>query len=312
MNCPKCNNTLLPNARFCPVCGYSIAAVAPFTPTPEPPLPQAQRQPDYAQPSAPGPTFQGPPQQWSDRSPQQPQFTPQQQPSAWSERPPQQFQPQAQFPPQQQPGTFGQQQQALQATDISAPVAPPTRAPRKNRLGGCLLRVAIVLAVLVLLLVGSWNFAVRPWLHSMAADQMGKVLNGSLEQINPLATLLIPAGIPLPVPESLIAQALVAPTSSWFTIQDMQLSVTSANIRFAFQVQVGSFTFTCGVTTIPEAVNGQLDVKSISVDGPIGIVMTADEMKAQINTYLSQVHDRINRPFKSFTLEDGFIVITFG
>ena len=174
------------------------------------------------------------------------------------------------------------------------------------------MRVGIVLVVLLALFIGAWVAFIRPSLHSLAEQQMGNVLSSSLNQVNPLLTALVPAGIPLPVPEAIISQGLVVPTSSWFTIQDMQLAITAQSINVSFQVQVAAFTFTCGVDTVPEVVNGKVDIQSMTVSGPIGIVMSSDEMKAEVNSYLSQLYGRLNRPINSLVLEDGFLLVTLG
>jgi hypothetical protein len=342
MNCPNCNTTLVPNARFCPVCGntLSTSGASPISPEvfpsgrenqpapsqpgwPQPPFfsgPSSPEQPSSPQQtppwvantqSGPPPQFssQQPPQQFVQRQPPS-QYQSQQPPSQYQSQPPQQFsqqQPSSQY--QSQPPQSGQQQ-PWPSQGSNAPVAPPKRAQRKW--GGCLLRVGIVLVVLLALFAGSWFALIRPSLHSLAEQQMGNVLSSSLNQVNPLLTALIPAGIPLPVPEAIITQGLVVPTSSWFTIENMQLSITSESMNVTFQVQVAAFTFTCGVATVPEVVHGQAEIQSMTVSGPIGIVMTSDEMKAEVNSYLSQLYSRLNRPISSLTLEDGFILVTLG
>lgn len=191
------------------------------------------------------------------------------------------------------------------------PIASPKRTPRPQW-RSCLLRSFITLVVLLLLLTGAWFFALRPPLHAMAEEQMGQVLSATMGQVNPLLTALVPAGIPLPVNETMISKALVIPKSSWFTIQNMQLSITPENILANFQVQLPMLTFPCTITSVPQVVNGQVVINDMKVDGPISLVMSTDEMKAEVNTYLSQLRERMHRPITALTLEDHFLWVTLG
>lgn len=233
MNCPNCNATLVPGARFCPVCGMLLPDTAgPVLPGPPVSISEA-------------PTLQQmpPPGQWT------PPPVAAQQPAPWSARP--QPLPPPQFAPQQPPPqrTFSQAE--------TIPASPALR--NRTRGKGCLLQSVIGLVLLLAVLTGAWFFALRPALHSLAENQIGEVLSSGMGEINPIATALVPAGIPLPVPESLISGALVMPTSSWFTIQNMQLNITPQAINVSFQVKVALFTFSCTVTTVPQVVNGQAE-----------------------------------------------------
>lgn len=172
--------------------------------------------------------------------------------------------------------------------------------------------MSATLVVLLALLIGSWFALIRPALHSTAERQLGDILSSSLDRVDPLFTAFVPAGLPLPVPASAISQALVAPTSIWFTIQNMQLSITPMSINVTFQVQIAAFTFFCGIDAVPEVAGGRVDIKSLTVIGPIDIVMSPDEMKMEVNLYLSKLHDRINRPINALTLTTGFILVTLG
>ncbi|HET8842979.1 MAG TPA: zinc ribbon domain-containing protein, partial [Ktedonobacteraceae bacterium] len=205
MQCPNCNATLIPNARFCPVCGTSLpaadasvplppgsdpdvsisqAATAALesgqTPPPQPPGRGTRPSPDAAPPLAGAhPTQFTPPQ----RQPQPPQ--------PWSATtqaaPPPQFaqQPFAQQPSAQQPfaqpqmAPFGPQQQPV-STNGSAPRSGSRRIFPGGGIG-CLLKIAIVVVVLIIVLSGTWAFALRPSLHSMAVDQVGKMLSSSMD-----------------------------------------------------------------------------------------------------------------------------------
>lgn len=290
MNCPNCNNPLVPNARFCPGCGSSRPVAGAFSVSQESPEPPPL--PPWSVTTQPvQPHFPPPPQQSSQK------------PSSWV---PQlaQSTTSAPIPPRQA--------QSRQTQKPGAPVTPPKRAHKKRTWGGCLLRVSATLVVLLALLIGSWFALIRPALHSTAERQLGDILSSSLDRVDPLFTAFVPAGLPLPVPASAISQALVAPTSIWFTIQNMQLSITPMSINVTFQVQIAAFTFFCGIDAVPEVAGGRVDIKSLTVIGPIDIVMSPDEMKMEVNLYLSKLHDRINRPINALTLTTGFILVTLG
>lgn len=169
-----------------------------------------------------------------------------------------------------------------------------------------------MLVVLVLVLSGVWAFVLRPSLHATAEDQMGQMLSASMEKINPLATMLVPPAIPLPVGEDLIQQALVLPPPSWFSIQDLRLTIAPDGIHVTFQAHVAAFSFACTIVSIPRVLNGQVIVDKLTVDGPITMVMTSDEMKAVVNSYLGKLHDRVRRPITALTLADHYIWVTLG
>lgn len=165
---------------------------------------------------------------------------------------------------------------------------------------------------MLLLIPGVWFLVLRPQLHTFAKDQTGQVLTGMINEVNPLFTALTPAGIPLPVSESLINQALVVPASSWFTVQDMQLQITPENIQFSFQVHVALFTFACAITSVPKVVNGQIEIQTMTISGPVNLVISADDLKAEVNGYLQQLHERMQRPIAALTLADHLLWITLG
>lgn len=176
----------------------------------------------------------------------------------------------------------------------------------------CLLYSAVTLVVLVVALIGAWLLALRPFLHAMARQRMSEILSTEISQVNPALTALIPAGIPLPVPEALMNNVLVPPSSSGYSIQHLQLHITPENISATFQVQTALGSFPSTITSVPQVIDGKVVIATMDVDGPLALVMSPDEMKAEVNSALAQLQARINRPITMLTLADHMLWLTFG
>jgi hypothetical protein len=220
------------------------------------------------------------------------------------------------LPPQIVPQPFQPGQYAPQtysATGTGAPLqTAPSKPRRKSRARGCLLSFVITLLILVALIIGGWNFVARPYLHSLAADQMGKALDDSMNQINPALILLAPPAIALPVNENIITQNLILPTSSNFSMQNFHLTISPTNITVSFDVQAAFLGFSTTIVTVPQVVDGGVVVKDMTVSGPITLIMTSDEMKAEVNSYLAKLKTRMKRSIASLTLQDHQLLVTLG
>ena len=182
----------------------------------------------------------------------------------------------------------------------------------RSRWKSCWLYSFVALVVLVVVLIGAWFLALRPFLHAMARQRMDEILSTEISQVNPALTALIPAGIPLPLPDVLINNVLVLPSSSWYSIQHLQLRITPENISATFQVQTALGSFPSTITSVPQVVDGQVVIATMDVDGPLTLVMSSDEMKTKVNSFLAQLQARIHRPIAALTLADHVLWITFG
>lgn len=182
----------------------------------------------------------------------------------------------------------------------------------KSRWQRYLLYSFVALVVLIVTLVGTWFLVLRPPLHTIAEQQMGEILSTEMGHVNPALTTLIPAGIPLPLHEELINRTLVLPSSSWYSIQHLQLRVTPENVSTSFQVQTALGAFSSTVTSVPQVINGQVVIATMTVDGPLSLVMSPDEMKAEVNSYLAQFQARTHRSITALSLADHVLWLTFG
>ena len=102
------------------------------------------------------------------------------------------------------------------------------------------------------------------------------------------------------------------PQSSTFAIENLQLSITPENISTSFVVHAAGFSFACSIITVPKIVDGHVKLASLSVSGPISLVMSSDEMKTEVESYLDKLEDRTHRPVAKLTLAAHFIWVTLG
>lgn len=186
-------------------------------------------------------------------------------------------------------------------------------APRAHRRRGRGLRITlIILVVLIVVLTGAWFFALRPYLHSLAQNQLDSTLTSVVNQINfpPLSQL--PPGVPLPpiqVTEDAINNfylpLLHDPSSP---VQNMHVQITSTEVRFDFTI----YGFASDITGRPTLINGKLTATDVNVGGIAGLIMSSDEMTAILNKHLVDIQARLSRPITSVSLINQEIDITLG
>ena len=312
MNCTICNTPLETNARFCPKCGTptsqmvrnnaapSFADAHPIEPPTIPPTPSpfhhlSSNQPDqtylphlqqsWSQPSSEPPT--APP--WSRPSVQQ---------SASSSQQP--IQP-VQYTPPQQPQYLSNNRSGSQAGTFASADEPPRRR-RRGCLPGCL----ITLVVLLILLVGGWFLALRPYLDNMAQSKINDALTSAVDNI-PAAVAATPAG-PVSIPEKLLNNLLVLNSSPNDLVKNMQIHITSTQMRLEFQV----FGFSCAVTGVPIANNGKLTVTNVTVEGIAALILTSDEITTLANQHLADAVKKINHSISSVQLKDQELDLVLG
>ncbi len=231
------------------------------------------------------PTIPTPPrqvQQPTQPSPLQPPYGP---PQAMS---PQAYQPTVAVSPGSLPS-------AGAVPQLAAPPLPVRR--RKN----WLVRVLLILAVVLLVLVGGWFLALRPYLHGVAQSQIDGVLSNAVNQIDPAEGILLPRGpTTLLVTESGINNFIVLNTTPSDPVQQMHMTITPAGLRLDFQV----YGFACAVTGVPQAINGQLVMTNVTVEGIASLLLSPDEMTATLNAHLRDASARIHRFISGVVLKD--------
>ncbi len=280
MNCVRCNAPLVPEARFCRNCGLPVATAAP-----------SPAIADAAQANQPAPGLVG------ARS-----FVPLKDkfiapaPAQPSSLQTQHDAPQLNSLQAYQP-TVGVSPGSLPSTG-SWPSSPPLPVRRrKNRLTRALLMVALVLIVLV----AGWFFGLRPYLHGLAQSQIDSVLSNAINQINPVGIPLLPPGIDsIPVSETAINNLIVLNTAPSDPVQQMHMTITPAGLRLDFQ----AYGFPCTVTGVPQAINGQLVITNVTVQGIDSLIISPDELTTTLNAHLRDASARLHRNISGVLLKD--------
>ena len=174
--------------------------------------------------------------------------------------------------------------------------APPTRRRRRG------LRITLItLIVLIVVLAGIWVFAVRPYLHSLAQNQLDSALTSAVNQIDLTPLSQAPAGIPIPLHvtedniNNFYLPLLQVPSSP---VQHMHIQITSNEMRFDFTV----YGLASDITGTPTLINGNLSITNVGVGGVAGLVMSSDEMTTLLNKHLKDVQSRLHRPIRSVSL----------
>jgi hypothetical protein len=71
-----------------------------------------------------------------------------------------------------------------------------------------------------------------------------------------------------------------------------------------------TFGLTSTVTGTPKVVNGQIVMTGVTVQGPLSIIMSSDELTSEANADLQQVSAAAQRPIKSLVLKNQEVDIT--
>ena len=272
MNCSRCNAPLIPEARFCRNCGMPVSPAIP-----QPAIAnnaQASQQDLEDSPAVLPPSWQV-----QQPAPVQPQYAP-----------PQAYQPTTAVSP-----NAGSMPSAG-APFVSPPL--PTRR-RKNRLIQVLLIFLAALLVIILLLVAGWFVVLRPYLHGVAQNEINGAFSSAIGQINPIQAVVISTShAPIVITETdantFIAMNTAAP------IQHMQMTITQAGLRLDFQL----YGFTSTVTGVPQAVNGQLVMTNVTVQGIASSIMSPDELTSIVNANLHQISTVLPRSISGVILKD--------
>ena len=263
MNCVRCDAPLVPEARFCPICGLPVAPAAPSL---------AIANPAQTNQPAPGPV--------------EARFIAPEEAQSIAPAPTQPYQPTVAVSPGSLPSTG------------SWPPSPsfPVRR-RKNRL----VRALLILAVVLLVLAAGWLFGLRPYLHGLAQSQIDSVLSNTINQINPVEGVLIPPGrASIPVSETALNNLIVLNTAPSDPVQQMHMTITPAGLRLDFQ----AYGFPCTVTGVPRAINGQLVMTNVTVQGIASLIISPDELTATLNAHLRDASARLHRNISGVLLKD--------
>ena len=219
--------------------------------------------------------------------------------------------PQGQQPPQQM---WLQPQSAPQPSSYQASKSEPgtfsnpqdTRPRRRASGRGCLARSLIIFVVLLVLIVGGWFFAVRPYLNNMAQTKLDGVLTDAVNNIPPPLSQLPPG--PVSIPEKALNNLLVLQSAPNDVVKNPEIHITSTLARLNFQV----FGFPCAVTGVPQANSGHLTLTNVNIEGIAAFVLTPDEIMTLVNRHLADAQTKLNHSIDSVQLKDQEVDLVLG
>ena len=178
---------------------------------------------------------------------------------------------------------------------------PTLSVRRKNRLMQVLLILLAVLLVLLLVLVGGWFFVLRPYLHGLAQNEVDGVFASATNLINPLAVdVVATTHRPVIITEDDANNFIALNSSQSDPIQQIHMSITPAGLRLEFQ----TYGLTSTITGVPRAVNGQIVVTNVTVQGIASLIMSPDELTNEVNADLQQVSATLHRPIAGIVLKN--------
>jgi hypothetical protein len=274
MNCTHCNAPLTPEARFCRNCGTLVS-----TAIPQPA--NAYNAQASQQVIGDSPTVLPPYWETQQPAPVEQQF-----------RPPQTYQPTIAVSPN--PGSM-----PSTGAQFASPPLPMRR--RKNRLMQVLLILSVALLIILLVLVAGWFAVLRPYLHGVAQSEINGVFTSAFNQVSPVDAAVITASrAPVVITES-DANAFIATNSSQSDpIQQVHMTITPTGLRLDFQ----AYGFTSTITGVPQAVNGQLVMTNVTVQGMTSFIMSPDELTTTLNAHLHQISTVLHRSVSGVILKN--------
>ena len=172
-----------------------------------------------------------------------------------------------------------------------------------------LLIVLAVLLVIALLLVGGWFLLLRPYAHSQAQNEVDSVFSSAENLINPLAIAIVAASHkPVIITENDANNFITSNSSQSDPVQQVHLSITPAGLQLEFQ----TYGLTSTITGVPRVENGQIVMTNVTIQGPVSLIMSPDELTNEVNADLQQVSASLNRPITGLVLKDQEMEIQLG
>ncbi len=196
------------------------------------------------------------------------------------------------------------------ATMNANPRAASGPARRTRRGAGCV--GCLTIAVLLLLVVGAgWIFGMQPYIHTMAQTQLDNAMEQSVQQIPPQAAQL-PAGSTIPVQESTLTNMIVLNLAPSDPIKQPAVSITPQGVRLDFQIATPIGTMSNAIAGVPKTVNGQLQMSNVTVEGPVGLVMSPADFTTLLNKHFAEAQTRLQHQIKSVQLKDHEMDLVLG
>jgi len=127
-----------------------------------------------------------------------------------------------------------------------------------------------------------------------------------IQQIPP-AIALLPAQT-LPVRDDTINNLIVLNLAPNDPIKNPATQITPNGVRISMQV----YGFACAVATKLELQNGHLTATNVAVDGPIGLIMSPDELTSLLNKHFADAQSQLKHPIQSVVFKDHEMDLTLG
>jgi hypothetical protein len=201
--------------------------------------------------------------------------------------------------------------QSAGAKGFPATVNAPAPRRRRRPLLGCLVSFVIV----VLVLAAAWFLGLRPYLHSVAADQLNQNLTSAIARIPPGVTQGPPG--PLAVQENVVNNLVVLLSAPSDPVQHVQVHFTQCrddnNQSYGCaQVNLQALGFPCTVSGVPVATDGKLSVNRVKVEGIIALIMSPDELTTLIDARLADAQAKLGHSITSVNIKDQEIDLILG
>ena len=178
---------------------------------------------------------------------------------------------------------------------------PPEAVPARRKMRWPL-RLLIILVVLVVLLAGGWIFVGRPILHSVAQNQFDQLIASQINLLVPLPPAVTSS---LTVTENGLNNLITLNSAPSDPVQHAVAHITPGGVELDFQL----FGFSCSITGVPVASNGQVVMTGVQVGGILSLVMSPDEMTTLLNGHLRDAFSRLGRQATNVTLKNQEIDI---
>jgi hypothetical protein len=304
MNCSQCNQPLAPNAHFCGNCGILIAPASSGIA-----LDETQRV--YPLPTHPQPPV-------SPGLPMTPPALERTQPPLMGSPTANPSYPQNPMSPSGQPAPLSYYQanqnqsgaNMFPATVNANPRAASRPARRSGRAAGCIGCLTVIVILLVIVGAG-WIFGVQPYIHTMAQTQIDNAMERSVQQI-PSQAAQLPAGSTIPVQDSTLTNMIVLNLAPSDPIKQPAVSITPQGIRLDFQIATPIGTMSSAIAGVPKTVNGQLQMSNVTVEGPVGLVMSPADFTTLLNKHFAEAQTRLQHQIKSVQLKDHEMDLVLG
>jgi hypothetical protein len=277
ITCQHCGWQNEPTARMCGGCGMPLRTADPGATVLATPIPAGGG--------------------WAAAAPATPTAFAHDAPTAFAPALPGQYAPAApQTPPLRWPGDEATRAKAARAG--SAPgrgSAPWWRIP---------LIAGIVLVVLVVGCLGAWALAIRPSMHTSLDTQMRSALDSGIHLAfqQPGATSKGQYAIPAAFLNGIISTEL--PPGS--PVSNVAIAFANNQVIITYSFWGGSGT----VSTTLAAQNGRVTAHGTSVDCPLCLIESGDDMEATFNDALAQIPKSVN--VTGVATNNDALVVTIG